>query len=305
MPSVRPLIRLILLVLVPVILLTVAGTAIAHPGSGIALDRAGSVYFVDSGSGLWKIDTAGRVSKLHGPAYHWMALDPANGLAKTRLPRERSTDMVAAGANPTALLASDYPIVVGHDGNLYYPLYEADKPLRLMKMTPAGVATLVGEIPASKSGPLRWINGLAVGPDGMLYYTEDDTVWRMTSKGQASVVATVSVPSGATLTPGHTDAMGPMLRGLAIDSKGVIYAAAAADGRVVKITRDGKIETVLQTQSPWAPTAVATHGADVYVLEYQHTPGDDRRQWLPRVRKVTPDGKSTIIATIEQMTGAR
>jgi len=263
------------------------------------------VYFVDSGSGLWKIDTAGKVSKVHGPAYHWMALDPGNGLARTRLPKETNSDMVATGSNPTVLLASDYPIVVGHDGNLYYPLNESGKPLRMMKMSPSGAVSEVGAIPASTKGPLRWINGLAVGPDGMLFYTEDDAIWRMTSKGVASRVATISVPARATLTPGHTAAMGPMLRGLAVDGKGVVYAAATGDGRVVRIARDGKVETILQTESPWAPTAVAVNGLEVYVLEYLHTTGDDRKQWLPRVRKITPDGKSTMIATIEQMPGAR
>jgi len=43
----------------------------------------------------------------------------------------------------------------------------------------------------------------------------------------------------------------------------------------------------------------------VYVLEFLHTPGDDRTTWMPRIRKITPDGKSTIILTVDQMPGAR
>lgn len=288
-----------------VVIMTCVSLAHAHPGSGIAVDRTGAVFFVDSGSGLWKIGAAGTISKIPGAAYHWMALDAANAFARTRLPRERNTDMTAAGSNPTILLASDYPIAIGTDGNLYYPLNVDGKPLRMMKVTPQGATSVLADIPASKKGPLRWINGLAAGPDGALFFTDDNAIWRMTSRGQASTVATIQSPPNATLVPMHTKDMGPMLRGLAVDSKGVIYVAATADGRVLKVTPDGKTETILQVQSPWSPTAVAIHGSDLYVQEYLHTTGDDRKEWLPRIRKITADGKQTIIATVEQMPGAR
>ena len=84
-----------------------------------------------------------------------------------------------------------------------------------------------------------------------------------------------------------------------------MFVADNADARVLKITPDGKIATLLQLESPWAPTDVAIFGDIVYVLEYLHTPGDDRVQWMPRVRKITSDGKSTIIMTVERMPGAR
>jgi hypothetical protein len=68
---------------------------------------------------------------------------------------------------------------------------------------------------------------------------------------------------------------------------------------------DGKISTLLQLESPWAPTDVAVFGDIVYVLEFTHDAGDDRTTWMPRVRKITPDGRSTIILTVDQMPGAR
>jgi hypothetical protein len=74
---------------------------------------------------------------------------------------------------------------------------------------------------------------------------------------------------------------------------------------VFKITPDRKVTTLLQLDSPWAPTDVAIFGDIVYVLEYLHTPGDDRTEWMPRIRKITADGKSTIIMTVDQMPGAR
>ena len=74
---------------------------------------------------------------------------------------------------------------------------------------------------------------------------------------------------------------------------------------MLKITPDGRITTLLQLESPWAPTDLAVFGDIVYVLEYSHTAGDDRVEWMPRVRKITADGKSTIIMTVDQMPGAR
>ena len=70
-------------------------------------------------------------------------------------------------------------------------------------------------------------------------------------------------------------------------------------------TPDGEVTTILQLDSPWAPTDVALFGDIVYVLEFTHDAGDDRTTWMPRVRKITPDGKSTIIVTVDQMPGAR
>ena len=74
---------------------------------------------------------------------------------------------------------------------------------------------------------------------------------------------------------------------------------------MLKITPDGKVTTIAQLESPWAPTDVAVFGDIVYVLEFTHDAGDDRTTWMPRIRKVTPDTRSTIILTVDQMPGAR
>jgi hypothetical protein len=55
---------------------------------------------------------------------------------------------------------------------------------------------------------------------------------------------------------------------------------------------------VLQLESPWSPTAVALFHGEIYVLEYLHTAAEDRLQWLPRVRRISPDGRAVVIASI-------
>jgi hypothetical protein len=55
MTASRTLILVTRLVLILVALDLFSAYASAHPGAGIAVDRAGQIYFLDTGSGLWKI----------------------------------------------------------------------------------------------------------------------------------------------------------------------------------------------------------------------------------------------------------
>jgi len=55
---------------------------------------------------------------------------------------------------------------------------------------------------------------------------------------------------------------------LAVDSRGRVYLAATDCGCVIKIAIDGKITTVLKAEKPSAPSGVAVHNEDIYVLEH-------------------------------------
>ena len=279
-------------------------SALAHPGSGIAIDGFGQVFFLDTGSGLWKIDTQGSLTHLSGLKNHWLALDANSGFASARLPTDPNLDWVITrvGADPTLLISTDFPIAIGEEGYLYYPSGRPGS-LQIMRTPPSGETSVLATLPATVRGPLPHINGITAGPDCSMYYTENTTIRRISGDGRVSIVATVRALVGGPSIPGTNQH--PYLRGLAVDVRGVMYVADNGDARVLKITPDGRITTLLQLQSPWSPTGVALFGSDVYVLEFLHTAEDDRRAWLPRVRKITSDGKSIIIATVAQMPGAR
>jgi sugar lactone lactonase YvrE len=282
-----------------------APSALAHPGSGILVDRLGQIYFIDTGSGLWKIDTKGGLSHLSPLRNHWLAMDPNDRFTQSRLPTDPGRDwlITAAGSNPTLLISTDFPLVIAQDGNLYYPSARESN-VRILRASPTSRTSAFVTLPRSVAGAaLGWINGLTTGPDGSIYYTEDNAIRRITARGVVSTVATVTPLADRPAVPGNEKR--PYLRGLKVDAKGVVYVADAADARVFKVTPDGKVTTLLQLESPWAPTDVAVFGDIVYVLEFLHTPGDDRLAWMPRIRKVTPDGRSTIILTVDQMPGAR
>ena len=282
-----------------------AASAFGHPGSGILVDRLGQIFFIDTGSGLWKIDARGSLTHLSPLRNHWLAMDPNDRFVAGRVPTDPGRDWVItpAGSNPTILISTDFPIVIGQDGNLYHPSARESN-VRIMRTNAEGRTSAVVTLPRSVAGAaLGWINGITTGPRGSIYYTENNAVRRIASGGAVSTIATIPPLANGPSIPGVETR--PYLRGLKVDGKGVVYVADSADARVLKISPEGRVTTLLQLEAPWAPTDVAVFGDIVYVLEFSHTPGDDRTEWMPRVRKITADGKSTIIMTVDQMPGAR
>jgi sugar lactone lactonase YvrE len=278
---------------------------LAHPGSGIVVDRLGQVYFLDTGSGLWKIDTQGRPTHLSPLRNHWLAIDANNGFNQARLPTDPGHDWVitAVGSGPTMLISTDFPLVIGQGGDLFYPSVR-ESSVRILRTKPTGGTSTYLSLPRSVAGvALQWINGIATGPEDNIYYTEDNAVRRITTRGVVSTVKIVPKLANGPSIPGNDKH--PYLRGLKVDSTGNVFVADSGDARVLKITPDGNIATLVQLESPWAPTDVAVFGDTVYVLEFTHDAGDDRTTWMPRIRKINPDGKSTIIVTVDQLPGAR
>ena len=273
--------------------------ASAHPGSSIAVLPDGTIYFVDTGGGVFSIEKGGRVVRREGPAFHWFAFDAGSRFRQTPWPRLPGAEIHSAGANPTIVLSSDFPVVIGTDGNFYYPDGSGGVRIRLTAITPSGNRSVRATLPAirRRGETITWLNGLAAARDGALYYSEDRAIRRVDPRGQVTtIVDPVAVPDCAPLSvmePG----LGAYLRGLAIAADGSIYVAATGCGAVVRIDPRGKVSNVLKAEAPWSPTAVATRGSDVYVLEYLHTASDDRREWFPRVRKLTKDGVVTTIYT--------
>jgi len=191
------------------------------------------------------------------------------------------------------ILSSDFPVALG-DGFVHFAPYAKTPPLRVVRLNRDGRTEPVAVLETSA----QWLNGIARGRDGF-YFTEDDAVKKLAADGSVSVIADKVMPAecAADRVP---ETSVPYLRGLAVGGDGDVFVAATGCRVVVRIDRRGVVATVLRAESPWAPTAVALHGDAVYVLEYLHTPGDNRRQWLPRVRKVDAGGHVTTIATVKR-----
>lgn len=145
---------------------------------------------------------------------------------------------------------------------------------------------------ATLPGSSQWIDGLTVARDGSLYYADHNAIRKIDRRGRVStVIENVSVQNCEPIPGGERP---PYLRGLAVAPDGTIYVAAASCGALLKITR-GRAEPILRMNAPWSPTAVAVANGAIYVLEYLHTATDNRREWIPRVRKLTRDGKQLML----------
>lgn len=293
-----------LLLVVMAVLAAVAN--FGHPGSGIVVDGQGRIYFTDTGQGIWRIDERGRVAALEGSAFHWMTIDRESRFAG-EWPEfvEPSTKIERVGRNPTLLVASDFPITTDGDGALYYPEFGENGPLRVYQLdrsTQRGARKVVATLRAgADGGDLKWLNGMAAGRDGSIYFSENAAVRRITREGEVKTIAREITVADCQRIEGAPDSLGPMLRGLDIGANGNIYVAASACRALLKVTPEGVVTPILRTEAPWSPTGVAVSGEVIYVLEYLHTNGGDRREWLPRVRKISADGSNEIIAAIERV----
>jgi hypothetical protein len=169
----------------------------------------------------------------------------------------------------------------------------------VIRVTPDGKLSRVALGLATRSEKLGGIKGLATGPEGALYASCPKSVLKITTGGKITTFADpVIVPDcDKDLPKGTPESQLPHLRGLAVDERGTVYVAATGCHCVVKIRADGKVETVLKAERPWSPTGVAVQGEVICVLEYLNASGEKTEDWVPRVRKVSRDGKTTTLVT--------
>ncbi len=283
------------------ILCFLSGTKVAaHPGSGIVLDKEGNIYFTDTGKGVWKIDTQGKLSFLPASKFHWMTIDTIGHFAGAQKSFGEYFERVTSKSNkPDLIMCSDFPLVINKDGNIYYA-HTRPGSAKINRRTADGKETVF-----ASNKIFEFINGITAGTDGSLYITEASnanasTIRKITIDGTVSIIATF-VGKGDNDLPLET--VPSYCRGLAVDSTGTIYVAATGSRSILKITPQGKITTILHSTSPWAPTGVAIFHGEVYVLEWHDVTRENlevRSAWIPRVRKIGLDGKVTTLATVSR-----
>jgi hypothetical protein len=296
-------------ILVIALFLLPAQMVSAHPSSGIVVDPQGQVYFQDIvGRAIWKIDAQGNLTKYYSKlGGHWMALDAEGSFSRTKLPHfERITPEV----KKPALIVADggSPIAVGRDGYLYYLCgFSRTNPTNpggplFGRMSSEGKLTVLTPNLGDTVEKFGGITGLAAGPDGYLYAACPSAVLKVGSDGKVStLVHPIALEDCDEDFPdGNRNFPLPALRGLAVDTDGTVYAAATGCHRVLKITRDGKVEIILKVERPWSPTGVAVHGGEVYILEWTNANGRAVEGWTPRVRKLARDGRITVLATVPE-----
>lgn len=278
----------------------ISPAAPAHPGSGIVADKYGQIYFTDTGKGVWKLGTNGKLTFIPASRFHWMAIDIMGAFAASPKNFGNYFERVTPpGQKPTMLMCSDFPLVVGRDGNIYYADTRPNA-ARIIKRTPGNDETVL-----ARDKAFQYISGMAVGGDGSLYITEGsnanaNSIRKISMDGKVSVIATYAGKNGQD-PPLETTAA--YCRGLALDSLGNIFVAATGSRSVLKISPAGKITILLHTTGPWSPTGVTVFHGEVYVLEWHDVSLENlevRTAYIPRVRKIGAGGKVTTLAVVSR-----
>jgi hypothetical protein len=281
----------------------------AHPASGIVVDAQGHVYFIYSNHGVIRIGPSGKLTNTHAAKAggHWLALDAGGAFSKvTPKQFERITP---DGAVPTLIYADGgAPLVVGRDGNLYYGSNGSQKDsfppgaMTVVRLSANGQQDLLAPRLQQKLEELKdGITGLASGPDGSIYVATWNGILKLERDGSiVTIVHPVAVKDCDSDPADHNpaNASSPLLRGLDVDSRGNVYVAATSCHRVLKITPDGHVRSVLKAERPWSPTGIAISGENIYVLEYTNANGPATEGWYPRVRKLAKDSTVVTLATL-------
>lgn len=169
------------IIVAALVLLSLFGSAVAHPGSGIVVDAGGNLYFTHTERGVGKLDPHGKLTYIHeSRGGHWMCLDAEGSFAQSQ---PKYFERITARDAKSALIFADggSPIAVLPDGNLYYVSSDEKKTpggLQVTRMLTHGETTLFAP-ELRKLTEKIGITGLAPGPGGMLYVACPNAVFKV------------------------------------------------------------------------------------------------------------------------------
>ena len=284
--------------------------AAAHPGTGIAVDRQGRVYFTDLKT-IWRWEPDGRLTAVvEGKHSHAIRVNADGILEGEHLTYEAfrekwwtsSWRLEADGSVRDTVPATEgFPFLftpaVADDGTRYYARVDNNRRdvSEIHRRTPDGRTELVaggaygyadGVGRQARFGP---IGALAVGPGGELYVTDEVSIRKLTPGGRVTTLAR----GGRLLKPNlfgrFLGGRSGKMMGLAVDARGNVFAANYGGGRVVRVTPSGQVTSALESHGAWAPSGVALSGDDLYVLEYGNG---------VRVRRLRADGSVATLAVV-------
>ena len=255
--------------LVAVAMFFVSSRADAHPGSGIVVDRAGTIYFVVAGTNvIMKVSRDGRSTaldfgeQLRLPHHLVLGKDGSLYVASDCdgiVWRLGADGMLREHFNPKrAMLPKLSRLEVGFGGDPF----TVDSAGNVYALAASGATSIVRIAPGGALAPIATrarfsrlhFGSMAWGPDGALYISDVDRVWRI-----AGGNATAIVPRGAQLL---------LATGIAVDSASNIYVADYSAERVVRLAPDGIVNTpkAVARLRLRHPTGVTVADGAVYAL---------------------------------------
>ena len=289
----------------------------SHPAWGIVIDKNKQIYFSDLET-IYKIDSQGKLSifraGVSGRHVHDLSIDAGGNIygwenvyepqTEKHLrafwkmsPKGEFTEIVSLTEN----LPSGMSIWRDSGGNTYSvePWNNEKKETKIIRRTPDGKTSVFaggkyGYLDGQKEkAEFSVITDMAFGTDDTIYLTNDDKVRKIDKSGKVTTIYRNEISNK---NQKNTETSSRLF-GLDIDKQNNVFVADFDNSRILKISSDGKVSTLLNSEKEWTPIGVATFDDEVYVLEGR--PYSASKHAGNRVSKVSPTGKSTIIANLE------
>ncbi len=305
-----------------------SATAFAHPGHGIAVSKGGDVYFADvARTTIWRYSKAGELSvavadtwshtlRLHedGTLYFEREL-PVDGVAPAELNRlspaglrqtviPAETDRSRFGGSGFLVMADAsvlFPYTArGEDGKHRGFIGQRTKEGDVSIFAGAKAGALFVDGPKERA-TFRMITDMAMGKDGALYVIDRDRLRAIDKKGVTRTIAKGLLDEPPADPP---QKVGPpttinRLYGLAISDDGQFFIAYHSGRKVLRVSSDGKRETIYEAARPWTPVGVAVRDGQCIVLEAN----DDLRASGPRLRVIEHGKPARTLVTIDRANG--
>lgn len=269
---------------------------IGHPGVGIVRDSKGNTYYTDLVH-VWKLSPQGKKTiAVHNVHTHELYMDANDNLYGEHLwyNGERLNTwghyvwcLHGNGGLDTVIRPSEgflknYSFVRDDNANMYWA--ERDTVSAIKKRSADGTITTILK---GKFTDIRWMH---VSPQGVIYFVDLVDLFKIDTSGKLALIAkNISKNSPAFGMYGGKHS----LLGIWTDSKENIYVANFSGQVVKRIAQNGKLEDLVYSTTPWAPTGgLFDKDGNLWLLEYSLSNE-------ARVRKIIPSafykGKSTAV----------
>ncbi|WP_297693298.1 hypothetical protein [uncultured Eudoraea sp.] len=265
----------------------------AHPGVGIVMDSKGNVFYTDL-SHVWKISNNGELSiAVKNVHTHELYIDEEDNLyGEHEWYEGEATDkwgnyvwclgndgIFEKTIQDVEGFLDDNTLVRDNENSTYWAEKTGDHEL-LIKQTSSGDRLSVTEHTFTD---IRWMHYSK--HDNNLYVVDHLKIKKVTLEGDVTVVSDALKESGISFG-GVEDRH--YIFGLWSDQEMNLYVAVYGAGKVKKISPDGEITTIFQSNTFWAPAAglIAPDGTH-WIMEFS-------KRNRTRVRKIPRDGKHTI-----------
>ena len=247
----------------------------AHPGIGIVKDSKGNIYYTDLKQ-VWKIALDGsKTPVITGVHTHELHIDEHDNLYGEHLWYNgeskdtwghyvwclKNTGELVKEIEPTEGFLTNYSFARDSVGNMYW--VERFTTSRIMKKSKTGKITKLIEV---KFGFIGW---LTCAKNGSLYFTENNKLRRLSPDGR---LETLAENIGSKSTDFSMMGRNYDSYGIWTDAAHNIYLAMIDSKNVIRIGNDGKVETVIHTNSMWTIcSGIFDNKGNLWVLENSAT----------------------------------